>query len=608
MKKFEVLRYLKKFRVLIFIVALLGSLATYLYGKSNQKYTASVVIKYTNSAINDGFAPDGTKLDVNEIYSSAVITQAMEYLGSNGPLNIIRSRCSVTQIIPDDQKVINDAKLDKGEEVTYFPDTYKVNLVVDGQYGSKYARSTLDAIMQAYCTYYTEKYVEQKLSINPSSDLIKSGNDYYESISILEDDTNAMLGFLMTRKENYPDFRSSKTGYSYSDLYEIYKNFRDYKIPELYAKVLSGPQTKDGEILRNFIANEISSSEMEEEIKTEQRAKVSLLADNFVQQNKEILGGTVGENGRYFASDLILRQLEDHIERDKTETTYDSLILEMVDIDKVLTANRIDRGFLTEVGQKFGELGSGSSGTDEEHSELESLIDSYEDELKTYFEIVSTTSKELNLSISADYLKMISSVRVYPSINIKLYIVLALVFFLIVGCAGAIILGRAGDIMDYFLYTDKKTGLPNREKLNIYIDSLSESILPDDFTCFAIQFENLGELTRKFGYSVGDSVLKDFSDLVRLMGDSKGVIGYNGAGSYLAFFEKCSHKKANTILKVLGEYVQRYNELNYEYPIKYSAAGETTSDSGLYKVRELLRSAISKAKENRSESESEKND
>lgn len=608
MKKFEVFRYFKKFSILIFLVALAGSLATYLYGKNNQKYTASVVIKYTNSAINDGLTPDGTKLDVNEIYSSAVITQAMEYLGSNGPLNIIRSRCSVNEIVPDDQKTINDAKLDKGEEITYFPDTYKVNLVVDGQYGSKYARSTLDAIMQAYCTYYTEKYVEQKLSINPSSDLIKSGNDYYESISILEDDTNAMLDFLMSRKENYPDFRSSKTGYSYSDLYEIYKNFRDYRIPELYAKVLSGPQTKDGEVLRNFIANEISSSEMEEEIKTEQREKVARLADNFVQQNKEILGGTVGDEENYFSSNLILRQLEDYIDREKTETTYDSLILEMVDIDKAIASGKIDRGFLTEVGTKFGKLGSGSSGTDEEHAELETLINAYEDDLKAYFEIVSTTSKELNLSISADYLKMVSSVRVYPSINIKLYIAIALVFFLIVGCAGAIILGRAGDVMDYFLYTDKKTDLPNREKLNIYIDSLSESILPDDFSCFAIQFENLGELTKKFGYKVGDSVLKDFSDLVKLMGDSEGIVGYNGAGSYVAFFERCSKKKADTILKVLDEYVERYNELNFEYPIKYSAASETTSDSGLYKVRELLRSAIGKAKEKNAGNESEEND
>ena len=31
--------------------------------------------------------------------------------------------------------------LQKGEEVTYFPDTYKVSLVVDGEQGAGYART-----------------------------------------------------------------------------------------------------------------------------------------------------------------------------------------------------------------------------------------------------------------------------------------------------------------------------------------------------------------------------------------------------------------------------------------------------------------------------------
>ena len=43
-----------------------------------------------------------------------------------------------------------------------------MSLVVDGKLGGSYARNMLDAIMQSYCTYYTEKYVEQKLSLNPS--------------------------------------------------------------------------------------------------------------------------------------------------------------------------------------------------------------------------------------------------------------------------------------------------------------------------------------------------------------------------------------------------------------------------------------------------------
>ena len=41
-------------------------------------------------------------------------------------------------------------------------------------------------------------------------------------------------------------------------------------------------------------------------------------------------------------------------------------------------------------------------GTDEQHAKMESLINDYETELKKYYEIINTSSKELNLYISAD--------------------------------------------------------------------------------------------------------------------------------------------------------------------------------------------------------------
>lgn len=186
MKKFEILRYLKRFSILIFLVSLAGAAAIYLYADGKQQYTASVIIRYTNDGISDGYTPDGSDLDVNEIYSSTVISQAMDALGASGRLSTIRSNISVTPVISDEQQTINDALLDKGEEVTYFPDTYKVSLVVDGSQGAGYARNMLDAIIQSYCTYYTEKYVEQKLSLNPSSGLLDNGYDYYECIRILE--------------------------------------------------------------------------------------------------------------------------------------------------------------------------------------------------------------------------------------------------------------------------------------------------------------------------------------------------------------------------------------------------------------------------------------
>ena len=161
-------------------------------------------------------------------------------------------------------------------------------------------------------------------------------------------------------------------------------------------------------------------------------------------------------------------------------------------------------------------------------------------------------------------------------------------------CCGAVLLGRISDVVDYLLYVDKKTGLPNREKLNVYITGMADRILPEDYTCFALQLDNLTEMSRRFGYTVGDGILKDFSGLVQLMGDTDGMVGYNGVGKFLAFFEECSSRKAEVMIRILQSQVDEYNKLNPEYPILFTAAWATTSEEELYHVRDLVRCAQKK--------------
>lgn len=595
MKKFEILRYLKRFSMLIFLLTMAGAAMIYLYAQGKQQYTASVVLKYTNDGIKDGYAPDGSDLDVNEIYSSTVIAQAMDSLGASGRLTTVRSNCSVTPIISEEQEKINDALIEKGEEVTYFPDTYKVSLVVDGKLGGSYARNMLDAIMQSYCTYYTEKYVEQKLSLNPSRNLLDNGYDYYECVRILENDTNDMHDFLLAKRESYPNFRSSQTGYTYKDLCAIYSELKKYEIPKLYAYVLDGPQIRDGKILQKFIANSIADSQNSEAVGTQQRSEIERLIASYVEKNAGILKSYFTEGGDNVSSNYILGTIEDAGAGEKAITTYDNLILELVGIDKTIAADKIDRQFLEETLTAFQNVSFG--GTEEEHTQMEQMINDYENELQEYYEIVNTSSKELNLYISADYLKMVSSVRVAPSINIKLYIMLALVLFFVIGCCGAVLLGRMSDIVDYLLYVDKKTGLPNREKLNIYIGEMAGKVLPEAFTCFTLSLDNLSELTKRFGYTVGDGVLKDFAGLVQLMGDTEGMRGYNGVGRFVVFFEECSSKKAAAMIRILDNQVEEYNSLNPEYPIRYTAALATTEETDTYEIRELLRLSQKKWKQ-----------
>ena len=77
MRKFSVLRYLKQFSLLIFLLAVMGSLAIYFYGRSQQHFVASTVIQYTNDGAKEGYTPDGSPLNVEEIYSSTVIDAAI---------------------------------------------------------------------------------------------------------------------------------------------------------------------------------------------------------------------------------------------------------------------------------------------------------------------------------------------------------------------------------------------------------------------------------------------------------------------------------------------------------------------------------------------------
>ena len=151
--------------------------------------------------------------------------------------------------------------------------------------------------------------------------------------------------------------------------------------------------------------------------------------------------------------------------------------------------------------------------------------------------------------------------------------------------------------MDYLLYVDKKTGLPNREKLNIYIGEMAGKVLPEAFTCFTLSLDNLSELTKRFGYTVGDGVLKDFAGLVQLMGDTEGMRGYNGVGRFVVFFEECSSKKAAAMIRILDNQVEEYNSLNPEYPIRYTAAWATTEETDTYEIRELLRLSQKKWKQ-----------
>ena len=153
MREFSILRYLKQFSLLIFLFSVVGALAIYFYGNSQQRYIASTVIRYTNEGAKDGFTPDGSPLNVEEIYSSTVIDAALADLGYHSNIDSVRSNCYVEEVISEKQQELNEALLKNGEEPSYLTDTYRVYYIGNSDAGENYAWNMLDAIIKTTMSF-----------------------------------------------------------------------------------------------------------------------------------------------------------------------------------------------------------------------------------------------------------------------------------------------------------------------------------------------------------------------------------------------------------------------------------------------------------------------
>ncbi|MBR5114064.1 MAG: GGDEF domain-containing protein [Oscillospiraceae bacterium] len=593
MRKFSVLRYLKQFSLLIFLVSVIGAIAILFYGKSQQRYIASTVIQYTNNGAKEGYTPDGSPLNVEEIYSSTVIDAALTDLGYQANIDAIRSKCYVEEVISEAQQTLNEALLKKGEEPSYIADTYRVYYIGDDETGEEYARNVLDAIIKNYYEFYAEKYVEEQMPNNGVSVLAEGDYDYIESAQVLEDSVSEVLDYLLDKRASHPYFRSVETGYSYNDLYRIYDFLYNNEIPSLYADILTDVETNDIDLLINRLTEKCEDLQLYIENCQERADSLNYLIENYSERNKELMdyhyhsssGGDVG-------TEYILKDVERDKESGDKETTYDGLIREYVDLNIIIRQKTIEKEheeYLLSVFRTALRTETRKTFTPEE---IRQKIDHCANLATEYYQYVEESGHELNRQLSANYLAMISSISVQSAVNLKLYVVIAIVLFALVGVVGAILLGRALDFIDYFRYVDKTVQLPNRAKCDAYIDEWSDKALNENFACMALKMDSLSDLSSEFGRETGDEVLKDFAMILKSFGDLYGFVGHNGNGIFYAFFPDCSSDKLDVILEAIGRQVAKYNNLNQEYKISYTCGKAVSSADSVFEIRDLLRLAL----------------
>lgn len=600
MKSFNIIRYLKKWWPLIALMSFCAGVFFMRYATSNQSYTAQSIIKYNYSKAEDGKTPSGEDLDVSEIFSSTVVKEAIENLGLTVNVDTIRSGGTVTGIVPDDVTKTQEAKIDKGEDVEEYHSTeYIVKLSVSSEYSTEYVRTMLDEILSCYFANFGEKYVDYSTIPNNAAALDGQGYDYIEQAEILNDTVAQITENLGNCQAAHPEFVSSTTGLSLSDLLDEYNYVSDVEIPYLFSEILGGKLTQNREVLLKKYQERYNTYVMDGDVDSEKVAAVLEVIQSYGNKNKDgslyyqrgARSGTEDDTGGFVLSDVY----EEDTNIDRT-TVYDNLISDYVTILNRKSNNVIDAAYCQYIINVFQGASDSSDVSDENQAftdqAVEQEIAALQGRLNTLYETLSLTMKEYNEYCGAVNLGVLASTTVSEKINVKLYILLGVAVFFILGICGAILLGRIQDFVEYLFFTEQSLDMPNRTACDLFIRNNSSRVLPDDTVCVVVELANLSQINTTYGRERGNAMLDQFADFLKEASATCGTIYYNGGQQFIGFFDQCRMEDAESFADYFHRLIAAYNAESTEATYEYVIGISESKANNAYSIRALLREAL----------------
>ena len=594
MKDFQILRYLKQFKFLIAIGSVVAGMLFY-YVASNrlQSYTASTVIEYTNSEAADGYTPDGSKIDTSEIYGSYIISKVIQNLGidpSTANMDNIRNSISITSIITDEQQQIFDGKVVQGEDATLIATRYMVTFSSGVDHDKDYPRTMLNEILDVYSAWYGETHVNSSRAANGVNDIYSKGYDYIEMMDVIDDSLTTTLGVLDGKVSGDSSFRSSETGYSFSDLFWEYDLLQKIEVPKITAKILAGKITKNRDVLLNKYRNRNNDLSIENTASDEEIEKIKGVIDSYVEMMSS--SGNTNITSEYILQDIYdnVRDGDNSVKTDQT-TSYDKLLIRYVEDRTQSTANVIDAAYNDYILDTFSTAPEQSS--QEEQDEIAAEIQTLVNRINTLYTNMEETTDEYNEYLGAANISVLSSVGVTEKISINKFTMMIVVVFGVFGCLGAIVLGRLWDIIEYYMFTNKVVNLPNRARCDRFISDMENKMLSNSYLCVALKITNLQEENRRLGRSTGNQMMKTFARvLTNVFTPSDNIfVAYNDSGQYLIFADDFNPERAEASLAQMRTVLAQKCESEV-YDIEYSEGWACSGAEKSFYIRKLLSIAL----------------
>ena len=612
MNNFQIFRYLKKLLPIIVVLCVIATYAINFKLKSSNTYVASEVIHYNDPAAEQGVTPTGSKLDVNEIKSSSVMSKVVERMGLTGIYSVdsLISRVSITPLPDADKLAQKEAKLEEGEEYIYEPSTYIVSFTATNNEGSVFARTILDETLDVYFAEFSQKYVNVAPANNVIDNIESENYDYIELVELIDTGVDQTLSTLYQRMDQNPYYRATGTGVSFSDLADDFNYLRSVRLSSLFSQIYKYQITKNKTVLVSDYTTRIDNNSIQN-TKEESIIKDTVGVINaYVEKMRE--SGNTNITYEYILDTVHDKNLLEVAPGDQT-VTYDELIYSWRDHNETKEHLIIDTAYSHYIIDTFSActgkchnkecLSSSKTCTEiynanyaKIKTEIDNEIKSLITDLSTLYNVTMKTNDEYNQYLGASYISVLSSASVKPSVNVGLYTIIAFFFLIILCCGGAIVLGRVGDIINYIFYTDHLTEFNNRAYFDKYLKSMEKKLLDDGTVYAMVDISNLIHINTEYNRQVGDDIIKIFTSFLKeAFGKTSADFIYNGNGSFVILVKDSDYITVEDILRIFSlrlDEREDYKNIRLEYKM---GIAETFKEKQT--ARKLLSEAIKNKKE-----------
>ena len=488
-------------------------------------------------------------------------------------------------------------------------------------------------MLDVYIQTYGENHINTSLAANDISDINARDYDYLEMAELLENSINDALESVENRYNENNNFRSAENGYSFSDLYQKFSFLKSTEVSNVFAYILNNQVTKNREALLAKYQNRMESYHLENNASQTEIDAINAVIDSYVTMMRE--SGNTDIKADYILEMVHDTGQEDHSNIDQT-VEYDVLMKDYVNNRKDFEWALIDTAYCKYIMEIYsGEASVGtvvkldapetdSSDAEKDAADQQSdTADAEEDaevlaaptgvkaasqevvdntaamladlvsQTNELYTLMDQVNAEYNEYAGAENISLLSNIVVVANRRILLYTGIVVIIFLCIFCAAAVVIGRLGDIVDFYMYKDRKYDLPNRIGCDKFMEGYANRLVPQHFCCIVLRVSKIKEKNSRYGRETMDNMLLKFNEMVKEIfpvGEDC-FIALNSVGQYVIFTKNMTKEQMDTYVEYLEHEAAEYNEA-VECKIEYDCGSVESSSSSVYRIKLLLMNAM----------------